>query len=233
MTALIPECSGCWMEKAVGPKGWLSNLSCADCHTPRACVGSPLATLRSRSNPNARLIFRSVSTSAARGVRMQTPFGYESKELLALSAFVAYQSRGVPIQITIDERLKPFFDAGRALFEARQGQLNISCAQCHDDNWGKRMAGNIIPQAQPNGYPVYRLEWQELGSLQRRLRNCLIGMRAETYPYGAIEYIELELYMAWRANGLENRDPCCTAVMSAGCQQGRSVSVGSAPRLIR
>jgi sulfur-oxidizing protein SoxA len=65
-----------------------------------------------------------------------TPFGFESRELLALSAFVAYQSRGVPIQITIDERLNPFFDAGRVLFEARQGQLNISCAQCHDDNWG-------------------------------------------------------------------------------------------------
>jgi L-cysteine S-thiosulfotransferase len=69
------------------------------------------------------------------------------------------------------------------------------------------MAGNIIPQAQPNGYPVYRLEWQELGYLQRRLRNCLIGMRAETYPYGGLEYIELELYMAWRANGLKIETP--------------------------
>ena len=170
-------------------------------------MGSLLATPRSKSN-HKRPIDLQERINICRSRRQNaTPFGFESKELLALSAFVAYQSRGVPIQITIDERLNPFFDAGRALFEARQGQLNISCAQCHDDNWGKRMAGNIIPQAQPTGYPVYRLEWQELGSLQRRLRNCLIGMRAETYPYGAIEYIELELYMAWRANGLKIETP--------------------------
>src|SRR5256885_16986097 len=44
---------------------------------------------------------------------------------------------------------------------------------------------NVIPQAHPTGYPLYRLEWQNLGSLQRRLRNCLVGIRAEPYDYGA------------------------------------------------
>jgi sulfur-oxidizing protein SoxA len=115
--------------------------------------------------------------------------------------------RGTPIQVTIDERLKPFFDAGRELFQARRGQLNMACAQCHNDNWGKRLAGSTIPQAQPTGYPVYRLEWQEIGSLQRRLRNCMIGMRAEPYPDGAIKYVELELYMTWRAKGLKIETP--------------------------
>jgi L-cysteine S-thiosulfotransferase len=184
-----------------------SNVSCADCHTTESMRGVA-ARYPSFEVQSKRPIDLQERINICR-VRRQnaTPFGYESRELLALSAFVAYQSRGVPIQITIDERLNPFFNAGRALFEDRQGQLNISCAQCHDDNWGKRMAGNIIPQAQPNGYPVYRLEWQELGSLQRRLRNCLIGMRTEIYPYGAMEYIELELYMAWRANGLKIETP--------------------------
>ena len=172
----------------MGPKDGSSNLSCADCHTTESMRGvaarpSFEVEIQASDFQERINICRSRRQNA-------TPFGFESRELLALSAFVAYQSRGVPIEITIDGRLNPLFDAGRALFEARQGQLNISCAQCYDDNWGKRMAGNIIPQAQPKGYPVYRLEWQELGSLQRRLRNCLIGMRAETYPYGAIEYIE-------------------------------------------
>ena len=66
-----------------------------------------------------------------------------------------------------------------------EGQLNLSCAQCHDDNWGKRLAGSVIPQAHPNGYPIYRLEWQSVGSLQRRLRNCIFGMRAEPFAFGA------------------------------------------------
>jgi sulfur-oxidizing protein SoxA len=92
---------------------------------------------------------------------------------------VARQSRGLPIE-SKDERLAPIIAAGRAIFERRQGQLNLACSQCHDDNWGQKLAGNVIPQGHPTGYPLYRLEWQTLGSLQRRLRNCLIGMRAET-----------------------------------------------------
>jgi len=64
----------------------------------------------------------------------------------------------------------------------RQGQLNLSCAICHDDNAGKKLAGVTIPEAHPTGYPIYRLEWQTLGSLKRRLRNCLVGIRAEAGP---------------------------------------------------
>jgi sulfur-oxidizing protein SoxA len=64
-----------------------------------------------------------------------------------------------------------------------------------------------MPQGHPNGYPLYRLEWQSLGSLQRRLRNCLIGMRAEPYAYGAGEYVDLELFLMWRARGMAVETP--------------------------
>lgn len=132
----------------------------------------------------------------------------ESRELLALAAFVSRQSRGLPIEDqTNDERLKPFIEKGRALFEGRQGQLNLACAQCHDELWDKRLVGNLISQAHPTGYPQYRLEWQTVGSLQRRLRNCLIGVRAETWAYGAPEYVDLALYMMWRARGLPIEAP--------------------------
>src|SRR5262245_56801047 len=44
----------------------------------------------------------------------------ESKDLLALTALIARQSRGLPI-VSEDERLKPVIDSGRAIFTARQG----------------------------------------------------------------------------------------------------------------
>src|SRR6202008_519992 len=128
---------------------------------------------------------------------------YESRELLALSAYVARQSRGSPIEVAIDERTKPFLDAGRDTFYRRQGQLNLACTQCHDGNSGKKLAGNVIPQAHPTGYPLYRLEWQGLGSLQRRLRNCMIGMRAEPYAYRSPELAHLGLYLMWPPRGME------------------------------
>jgi sulfur-oxidizing protein SoxA len=130
------------------------------------------------------------------------PLAYESRELLALTAYLARQSRGMPIEVAIDERTQPFLEAGRGVFHRRQGQLNLACSQCHDDNWGRRLAGNVVPQAHPTGYPLYRLEWQSLGSLQRRLRNCLVGIRAEPYEYGAAELVDLELFLMWRARGM-------------------------------
>jgi len=135
------------------------------------------------------------------------PFAYESKEMLALTAYMGLQSRGEPIGAHDDPRLKPFIDKGRAAFNQRQGQLNLSCGQCHDDNWGKHLAGNTVPQAHPTGYPTYRLEWQSLGSLQRRLRNCMIGLRAEPYAYGAPEYVDMEVYLMWRARGMTLETP--------------------------
>jgi sulfur-oxidizing protein SoxA len=93
---------------------------------------------------------------------------------------VARQSRGQPIDIAIDPRTQPFLDAGRATWDRRQGQLNLACSQCHDAHWGRQLAGNVIPQAHPTGYPLYRLEWQGLGSLRRQVRNCRPGSRGPT-----------------------------------------------------
>jgi sulfur-oxidizing protein SoxA len=140
--------------------------------------------------------------------RQQAPaLAWESRELLALTAYIARQSRGLPIAPLIDERTASFLEAGRATFHRRQGQLNLACSQCHDDHWGQRLAGNAVPQAHPTGYPLYRLEWQALGSLQRRLRGCLTGIRAEPYPHGAPELVDLELYLMWRARGMRLETP--------------------------
>jgi sulfur-oxidizing protein SoxA len=131
----------------------------------------------------------------------------ERQGLPALGAYVGRQSRGMPIDVRADDATRPFIESGRAAFYRRQGQLNIACAQCHDERWGGKLAGNPIPQAHPTGYPIYRLEWQDLGSLQRRLRNCMIGVRAEPYAYGAPELVELELYLMWRARGMPLETP--------------------------
>jgi len=112
----------------------------------------------------------------------------------------------MPIVEQSDERLKPFIDQGRELFTRRQGQLNLSCSHCHDDNWGRRVAGSLLPQGHPNGYPIYRLEWQSVGSLQRRLRS-LFGLRAELYAFGSSELVGLELFLMRRARGMTIETP--------------------------
>lgn len=135
------------------------------------------------------------------------PLEYQSDKLLALAAYVAHQSNGMPIAPPSDPRLQPFLENGRAWFGRRLGQLQLSCAQCHDERWGARLGGAVIPQGHATGYPLYRLEWQNMGSLQRRLRGCLVGVRAEPFDFGAPEYVDIELFLMERARGLKMEAP--------------------------
>ena len=195
----VLEGEALWSRKA----GVTPGHACADCHgDARASMRGVAARHPAFDAGRGRLLSLEQRIRACRTDRQQAPpLAWESRDLLALTAYVARQSRGLPIQPVIDERTRPFLEGGRASFERRQGQLNLACSQCHDGNWGRRLAGNLVPQAHPTGYPLYRLEWQSLGSLQRRLRNCLVGIRAEPYGYGADELVELELYLMWRARG--------------------------------
>jgi len=182
--------------------------SCADCHgDARESMKGVAARYPAFDPALGRPIDLEERINQSRVEQQKAaPFRFESNELLGLTAYIALQSRGIPIDVS-DERLKPFIEAGREIFNRRQGQLNLSCAQCHNDNWGQKLAGAPIPQGHPNGYPVYRLEWQSLGSLQRRLRNCLSGLRAELYPFGSSENVDLELYLMSRAQGLKIEAP--------------------------
>ena len=181
----------------------LFRSNCASCHKDMKGVAARYPAVK-----DGKLRNLDQQINACRTERQKQPaFAYESRELLALSTYIGRQSRGMPIEIAVSEANRKYLDAGRATFMRRQGQLNLACAQCHDDNWGKSLAGNPIPQAHPTGYPLYRLEWQGVGSLQRRLRNCMIGVRAEPYAYGSQEFVELELYLMWRARGMPLETP--------------------------
>ena len=135
------------------------------------------------------------------------PWGVDSDEMLGVTAVVGLQSRGMPMAVVADGEAAPMMEQGRALFHARMGQLNLSCAQCHDGLAGQRLGGSRIPQGQPNGYPLYRLEWQGMGSLDRRLRNCMTGVRAEPFAPGSAEMGALQLYLGVRATGLRVETP--------------------------
>src|SRR6202035_5658929 len=163
--------------------------ACADCHNDaRTGMKGVAARYPALDKALGRPVNLEQRVNLCRARHQQaTPFAYESRDLLALTAFVAQQSRGVPITADTDPQLEPFVAKGRDLFMRRQGQLNLGCNNCHDDNWDKHLAGSAITQAHPTGYPLYRLEWQSLGSLQRRMRNCMIGTRAQPYDYGAPE----------------------------------------------
>jgi sulfur-oxidizing protein SoxA len=183
--------------------------SCADCHGDAGTGMRGVAARHPRFDATVgRPPNLEQRINACRTVRQQVPpFAYESRELLALTAYVARQSRGLPIEVEADAQTRRFLEASGGIYRRRQGQLDLACSQCHDDNWGRRLGGNIMPQAHPTGYPLYRLEWQNLGSLQRRLRGCMASLRTQPFDYGAEELVNLELFLMWCARGMTWESP--------------------------
>lgn len=192
-----------WSEPAAGAP------ACAGCHGDAAeTMRGAAARYPAFDDATGRPIDLAGRIMQCRATRQSAaPLVRESDALLALTTYVAHQSRGLPVSPPADPRLVPFRDAGRQRFERRLGQLDLSCASCHDERWDGTLGGSPITQAQPTGYPLYRLEWQGVGSLQRRLRNCMVGVRAEPFAFGAPEFIELELHLMERAAGLPLETP--------------------------
>jgi L-cysteine S-thiosulfotransferase len=186
-----------------------SNRSCASCHGEASqSMRGVAARYPAFDDASKRPINLAQRINLCRVNQSQAPaWRSESQELLALESYIARQSRGLPITPPTDARLQPFIDQGQQRYTQRMGQLNLSCAQCHDERAGLRLGGNLIPQAHPTAYPVYRLEWQGVGSLQRRLRNCMSGVRSQPYALGAPELVELELYLAAQAKGMALESP--------------------------
>src|SRR6201988_278289 len=181
-----------------------NDKACADCHyDANASMKGVAARYPAYDQELGRPVNLEQRINLCRARHQEaSPLAYESRDLLALTAFVAEQSRGMAITPDTTAELQPFVAKGRDLFMKRQGQLNLGCTNCHDDNWDKHLAGSAVTQALPTGYPIYRLEWQSMGSLQRRLRNCIIGGRAQPFEYRAPEAVALELYLMARASGM-------------------------------
>jgi sulfur-oxidizing protein SoxA len=78
----------------------------------------------------------------------------------------------------------------------------LSCTQCHDQHYGQRLYNDKLSQGHPNGYPIFRLDWQYMASLERRLRFCYASVKAEVPPWGHQDMRNLNLYLMWRAQGL-------------------------------
>jgi len=186
-----------------------SGKSCASCHGD---AGKSMRGLAARfpafDHVSKRTVNLNQRINMCRERRQQAPpLRAESEELLGLEAYVAMQSRGMPVAPPQDAGTRASAARGKQLYLQRMGQLNLSCAQCHDEQAGKRLAGSTIPQAHAAAYPIYRLEWQAMGSLQRRLRNCMSGVRAEIPGFGAQELVELEAWLAVRDKGMKMESP--------------------------
>ena len=196
-------------EKLWNAPAGRSEKSCVSCHRDAPTTMKGVATRYPRKDAGGGELLNLEGRINQCRVQQQgaDTWRYESEELLSLTAYVAHQSRGMPVNVQINEANRVNFERGRDIYYRRQGQMNLACTHCHERNAGRKLLADTISEGHGNAYPVYRLEWQSAGSLHRRLRACYFGVRAEQPAAGSAELVDLELYLASRARGLRVETP--------------------------
>ncbi|MEL6479703.1 MAG: sulfur oxidation c-type cytochrome SoxA [Pseudomonadota bacterium] len=185
-----------------------SAKSCADCHGDVESMKGLRANMprwnEAKGKPESleHLINASIT-----GHQEAEAWKWESPEMLAMTALIGMQSRGMPMGVQTDGPMASWIEKGKDLYYTRVGQLDMSCSQCHEDNYGNMIRADHLSQGNINGFPTYRFKWQGLGSLHRRFSGCMKNIRATPFKRGSDEFVALEAYLASRGAGLGIETP--------------------------
>jgi len=125
-----------------------------------------------------------------------------------LTAYIKHQALGKPVSVNLEDgEMQAWWDKGKELYYRRTGQLNLSCASCHEKNNGKYIRADHLSQGNVNGFPTYRLKQSNLISLHNRFRGCIRDTRAEFPAAFSDDLMALEVYTTWRGQGLSVETP--------------------------
>ena len=181
--------------------------SCASCHEDIESFAGLTAEMP-KVNEAGELVVMEDLVNTCRTERMEAePWKWSGAEMQGMIAAIAHQSRGMPMNVAIDGPAQDYWEQGKEMYYTRYGQLELSCASCHEDNNGNYIRADHLSQGQINGFPTYRLKQAKLISKHNRFRGCIRDTRAETFAEGSDEFRALELYVASRGNGLSVETP--------------------------
>ncbi len=192
-----------WVE-ADGSEG----KSCSSCHNDMDSMAGVKATYPKWNAEAGEVRTLQMQVNACRTERMGAEaWKYDSGTAINMEAALASVSRGLPVNVAIDGPAQSMWEKGKELYYTRTGQLELSCANCHEDSYGMMIRADHLSQGQINGFPVYRLKNTKLNGSHSRFKGCIRDTRAETYSPGSEEFVALELYVASRGNGLSVEGP--------------------------
>lgn len=148
----------------------------------------------------------SLAINECREANGEKPFPEKIGKLASLLAFMAYESRGQIINVTIpadDPKALEAYNKGKQFYFARRGQLNFACIHCHGNLSGTQLRTEVLSPALGHAthFPVYRSKWGELGTLHRRFAGCNEQVRAKAFKPQSEEYRDLEFFLTYMNNG--------------------------------
>ena len=182
--------------------------SCSSCHDDMDSMAGVKATYPKWNAEAGEVRTLQMQVNACRTEQMGAEaWKYDSGTAINMEAALSSVSRGMPVNVAIDGPAQSMWEKGKDLYYTRTGQLELSCANCHEDSYGMMIRADHLSQGQINGFPVYRLKNTKLNGAHSRFKGCVRDTRAETYSPGSEEFVALELYVASRGNGLSVEGP--------------------------
>jgi sulfur-oxidizing protein SoxA len=158
-----------------------------------------------------KVVTLELALNRCREANGEAPISYVKDDMAALTAYMAFTSRGKPFDIKIpsDPRALEAYQNGKRYFYTRRGQLNFSCASCHVQNPGERIRAEVLAPALGllNAMPIYRSEWGGMGTISRRFTTCNSQIRGVPLDPQSDEYRDLEYYLSYVSNGLPISGP--------------------------
>ena len=158
-----------------------------------------------------KVITLELALNRCRQANGEAPYSYVKDEMASLTAYMAFTSRGKPMDIRIpdDPRAREAYQEGKRYFYTRRGQLNFSCATCHVQSPGERIRAEVLAPALGilNAMPIYRSEWSGMGTTSRRFTSCNSQIRGVPLEPQSDEYRNLEYYLSYVSNGLPISGP--------------------------
>ncbi len=177
--------------------------SCASCHEgPESMAGLRAVTPKVDAETGKLMLIENYINECRTERMGAEAWKVTSDPMKDVMALIAMQSRGLPVNVAIDGPAAPFWEKGKEIYYTRYGQLEMSCANCHEQNFGHMIRADHLSQGQVNGFPLYRLKDAGLVTAQQRFKGCVRDTRGETFAPGSDEFKALELYVASRGNGL-------------------------------
>lgn len=182
--------------------------ACASCHEDPSSLAGFRATTPKWNESAGAVWSQEMFVNDCRTQRMGAEaWDWNGQQMRDMTALLASVSRGMPMNIAIDGPAASTWEKGKEMYYTRFGQLELSCANCHEDNYDNLIRADHLSQGQINGFPAYRLKDTNVVSVHNRFRGCIRDTRAETFAIGSPEFIALELYVASRGNGLSVEGP--------------------------
>jgi sulfur-oxidizing protein SoxA len=179
------------------------------------CFGGELSEIRARypyyNAEKDTVLTLEADINNCREANDEKPFGWKKGAIAELSAFIAYEGRGKPVQVKMPETEKElaWYDKGKQFFYAKRGQLNMACADCHVYYSGRMIRSETLSPAlgHTTHFPVYRSKWGSMGTLHRRYAGCNENIRAKSFKAQSDEYRALEYFQTIMSNGLAFNGP--------------------------